>query len=110
MGFVYPFEGGRDTLGLVVADGHLELWGYVSRTPRRLFVLPAEVGVRYDSQHAFPAIWIEWTDPAGRGVIGFVPIRLIWMIRKAARRADVSSVADRLSAALQNWSIPALEK
>lgn len=96
LGLVYPFEGGRDTLGLVVSEGRLELWGYVSRTPRRLFVLPAEVGVRYDEDHAIPAIWIQWTAPAGRGVVGFVPIRMLGLVRLAARRADISSIAHRI--------------
>jgi transposase InsO family protein len=42
----------------------------------------------------------QWTDPAGPGVIGFVPIRMIWMIRIAVRRADVSSIVDRLRQAI----------
>lgn len=96
VGMTYPFDGCRDTLGLVVTNGRLEIWGYVSRTPRKLYALQTAVDVRYDSKHAIPAIWIEWKDPAGRGVIGFIPIRMIWVIRRAARRKDISSLADHL--------------
>lgn len=96
IGIAYPFEGGRDTLGLVVANGRLELWGFVSRTPRRLSILPAEVRVRHDAEHAIPVIWMEWNDPEGRCVLRFIPIRMLWVVRVAAHRTDISSIAHRI--------------